>query len=425
MNNKLWIAGAVSVLALLAGCKNSGSAQNSTDMRALNAVVDAEPLDVLVDSDVKVSGLAYGATSSYSEFGSGTRAVAIRSSTTQSILSDKSLSFASGANSTLFMYGKRNALLSQLIADDTTAPSSGHFRVRVVNLSPDTGAVDLYLTTDTVTTGAAAIAGTAFGVATASAEVTTGSLRITFNVSGTQEVLFQSAPFAFSDGSSVSIAIVPSLGGKLANAIVLGSGRTGTATLLQNPFARLKAVNAIADSTGLNFKVNGTTLLSAVPYTGSSSYVTTASGSRTLQIEASNVPGTIIASTTKTLDPARDYTALAVGSIAAPQLVAITDDNSLPPSGLVKLRFVQAVAGVTAVDALVNFANQASGIGYAQASSYYQLAPGTTYTITFATPGGVTVLATLTPVELDAGGVYTAYLFGSAGNIQAKLVRDR
>ena len=88
MNKKLWIAGACAVLALLAGCKNSGHAQNSTDMRALNAVVDAEPLDVLVDSDAKVSGLAYGATSSYSEFGSGTRDVAVRSSTTQSILSD-------------------------------------------------------------------------------------------------------------------------------------------------------------------------------------------------------------------------------------------------------------------------------------------------------------------------------------------------
>jgi hypothetical protein len=297
--------------------------------------------------------------------------------------------------------------------------------VRVANLSPDTGAVDLYLTTGTVTTGTPALGGTAYGVVTVGAEVTTGALRITFTVSGTQDILFQSAPFTFADGTTYTIALVPSLGGKLANAIVLGSGTSGTATLLQNPFARLKAVNAISDSAGLNFKADGTTLLSAVPYTGSSSYVTTASGSRSLQIEASNVPGTIIASTTKQLDPARDYTALAVGSMASPQLVAITDDNSLPNAGLAKLRFVQAVGGLTAADALVNFASQATGIGYAQASSYYQLAPSTTYTITFATPGGVTVLATLTSVELDAGGVYTAYLFGTAGNTQAKLVRDR
>ena len=72
-----------------------------------------------------------------------------------------------------------------------------------------------------------------------------------------------------------------------------------------------------------------------------------------------------------------------------------------------------------------NFASQASGLAYGSASSYYQLTPSTTYTITFSTPGAVTVIATLTPAELDAGAVYTAYLFGAAGSAQVKLIRDR
>jgi hypothetical protein len=41
-------------------------------------------------------------------------------------------------------------------------------------------------------------------------------------------------------------------------------------------------------------------------------------------------------------------------------------------------------------------------------------------------PGGVSQLATLSPVEeLDAGGVYTAYVFGSPSSPQARVVRDR
>jgi hypothetical protein len=48
-----------------------------------------------------------------------------------------------------------------------------------------------------------------------------------------------------------------------------------------------------------------------------------------------------------------------------------------------------------------------------------------TYTITFATAGGVTVIATLENVELDAGAIYTAYLFGLSGSPVARLVRDR
>jgi len=37
----------------------------------------------------------------------------------------------------------------------------------------------------------------------------------------------------------------------------------------------------------------------------------------------------------------------------------------------------------------------------------------------------VSVIATLTPAELDAGGVYTAYLLGTSSSPRVLLVRDR
>ena len=45
--------------------------------------------------------------------------------------------------------------------------------------------------------------------------------------------------------------------------------------------------------------------------------------------------------------------------------------------------------------------------------------------ITFSTPGAVSVIATLTPAELDAGATYTAYVFGAPGSAQVRRVRDR
>ncbi len=425
MKRGLWVAAAIGLAALTGGCKNSGHAQNSTDMRVLNAVVDAEPLDVLVDDDVKVAALPLGSTSSYSEFSAGTRDVKVRSSTAQTVLSEKSVSFASGQNSTLLVYGKRSSILTQLLADDTTSASSGHFRVRVVNLSPDTGPVDLYLTASDVASTPAVLSAASYGTVTGSAEVVSGSLKVAITSSGTQDVLFQSAAQAFSDANLLTIAVMPSLGGKLVNAVVLAQGTSGSGTLLTNSLGRLKAVNAIADSTALNFKADGVTLLASVPFMGSSGYVTTAVGARMLQLEASNVPGSNIATLTRQVDSTRDYSVVALGGLASPQLVAFADDNSLPVAGFAKLRFVNASTGVGSVDVLVNFASQASGLAYASASSYYPLAPGTTYTITFSTPGAVSVIATLTPAELDAGGVYTAYLFGAAGSAQVRLVRDR
>ena len=93
--------------------------------------------------------------------------------------------------------------------------------------------------------------------------------------------------------------------------------------------------------------------------------------------------------------------------------------------GLAKLRFANAMVGSAGTDVLVNFASQTTGLAYTSASAYYSLGPSTSYTITFTTPGGVTALATLSGVEIDAGGVYTAYLLGTTTAPQARLVRDR
>ncbi len=425
MKKPWWAAALVAVLALASGCHNSGSAQNSTSMRALNAVSDAEPLDVLIRDDVKFAGVALGTTTALSQFSSGDSDLKIRSSTNSAVLLEKTVSLGSGSITTLALYGKRGAIGTLQLAESVTSPSSGHFNVRAVGLSPDSGPVDVYFTSGNVTDVPASFSAVGFSVATAYAEAVPGTYRIFITPAGTKEILFQSTPQVVSEGASITVAVFPSGGGKLVNAVLLLEGSSGSGTLLPNPIGRLKAINAIPDAPPLNFKADGATLLSSVPFAGSSSYVQLATGSRTLQLESANVPGSIIASSSQTIAAARDYTLLALDSFAAPRLALITDDNTFPTSGFAKLRFINALAGSTSVDVLVDFAGQATGVGYGSASSYSQLAPGLTYTITFATPGGVTVIATISPVELDAGGIYTAVLLGAPGSAQIRLVRDR
>jgi len=422
-----WAAALAAALVLVAGCHNGGHAQNSTDLRALNAVIDAEPLDVLVDDDAKISGVALGQTSSTTEFDSGTRDVKIRSSTNGSILAEKSMALNSGAVNTLVMYGKRGSIGTLLLQDSTNSPTSGKFRVRGVGLSADAGAVDLYVVAGAVTDVAATIPGVTYLNSSAYTELSPGSFSIIMTTSGTKEVVFQSTPQAFSDGASYTIGVFPSAGGKLVSAWMLTEG--GSGVYLTNPVARVKVVNAIPDSPTLNFKADGTTLLSNVPFTGSSSYVSLATGNRTLQLEAANVPGTIIASSTQAIQSARDYTVMALDTFAAPRLVTLADDNTFPTAGFAKVRFVNALSSAASVDVLVNFASQASGLAYGSASAYSQLAANTAqatgYTITFSSPGGVQVIATLNDVELDSSLVYTAILLGPANAPQVKLLRDR
>lgn len=423
---KLFVLLVLFAAALVAGgCNKGGQNQNSTDMRALNAIVDAEALDVLVDSDVKFSAVAPGTATSYTNFSSGSRELVLRSATNQAVLFDKSVSFPGDSRGTLLMYGHRSGATALFLTDDTTSPTSGKARVRIINLSVDSGPVDVYITTSSSATGPAFISGASIGTVSAAGEITGGGYRVVVTAAGTQDVIFTSSTaFNFNSGSNYTVAITPSLGGKLVSAVVVEPGTSGNVTFLTNPIARIKGANAIADSTGLNYKTDGTIILTAVPYTGVSSYVNSSSGTHNLQIEQSNVPGANIASLSASLASARDYTLLASGSIAAPKLSLITDDNSPPTAGNVKIRFVNAVTGSN-VDALVNFASQAQGIAPNTASAYYTIAANTNYTITFTTPGGVSVIASLAGQELDAGNIYTAYVFGTTSNAQTKLIRDR
>ena len=427
---KLWWVALAALAVLVSACHNGGHSQNSTDMRAVNAVINSDPLDVLVAGDVKFTGLTYGSTSAFANFSSGGQEVTVRSTPTHAIFFDKSLNFGDGATSTLVIFGSTSSISALQLADDITSPdtvpAAGNFKIRVVGASTDSGPVDLYVTPGTdLSNVPATLGGVVLGAVSPYAETTAATYVLSLTIAGTKDLLFQSAPLSLSAGAIYSVIVLPSGGGKLSNALLLQQGQSGTGTLLSNPNGRVKAVNAIPDSTPLNFLADNTPLLSNVPFAGASDYVPLASGSHTLQLEASNVPGSVITSLPVQVNPARDYTMVAVNSLAQAQLIAFTDDNTAPPVGFAKLRFANALVGSAGTDVLVNFATQTTNLAYKSASSYYTFAPSTTYTITFTSPGGVSILATLSPAELDAAGVYTAYLLGTPSSPQIRLVRDR
>ncbi len=412
------------VVLLLAACSNSGHPQNTAQMRAVNVVAGSEPLDVLVSGDLKFTVPA-NSVSAFSQFTSGSEETLVRSSTSQTTLFDKSLPFGDGTVSTLVIYGPRSAVQAQLIPDDTPSPGGNTFNFRAMNVASDAPSVDVYLSsTPDVTNAAPVMTSTAYGATSGIAQVAPGKYSIVYTAAGTKDVLFASAPQTFAAGTSYTTLVTPSGGGHLVNALLLVQGEGGSGTFLGNPLARVKTVNGVAGSTAVNLRIDNKTLLSNVPYGGSSSYVAVPSGPHTFQLEASNVPGTTIASLTQALTPARDYSLFATGPLSHPSMIAFLDDNTVPGTGLARVRFVDALSDGTAVDVLLNFAGQASGIAPGTATGYYSLAPGTTYTIQFTTAGGVTLLATLSPVEIDAGHVYTIYIIGTAASATAGLNVD-
>jgi hypothetical protein len=416
-----------SLLALLclASCGGSSRPQNSVDVRLFNAVADSEPLDLLIDDSPVSTGIPFGAAGPYSNLTFGTRLVKVRSSTTGAILAQVETGFGPNGIYTMVVEGTRASMAVLPMNEDNTQLTSGRMRLRLLGAAPGMGGLDLYITPTTdISAATPQVAGVPFSAVGTYVNLDAGTYAITITENGTKEILFQAAPQEFGNNTRATIAALSSSGGKLVSAVLLPT--LGESRALGNTLARVKAVNAVPGSGPYNFRSDGVLVFASVPYQGNSDYVSSASGSRALRLEPANVPGSTVATLAATLQPARDHTIVAVGDAASPRLVVFTDDNTAPATGQARVRFANVRADGVAVDVRRTGATAATTVAAVAAGSVtpgLAVTGGEAQTIDFLVGGSV--VASTGSVALEATGVYTVYLFGTASSLSARIVRDR
>lgn len=113
----------------------------------MNAVPDESSLEVLVDSSSVSSNLAYGTSTGYLSEKSGSHQIGIEPSGSSTTLLQQSISFASGSDTTVISYHFSSSIANLVLADNNSAPASGHFKIRLVNTSQNLGPADVYLVT--------------------------------------------------------------------------------------------------------------------------------------------------------------------------------------------------------------------------------------------------------------------------------------
>ena len=416
-----WFA-ALAAIALLAGCGGSSKSVNAAKVRTFNAVVDAEPLDLLVTDAVLFGGVAPGALTAYAETDAGTRVLKVRSTLPGApVLSQASASLFPDQRQTVIMRGLRGAIAPASLVDETTDAASGKFKLRALNLSFDTASYDIYVGSTDIASATPTFSGMLYGGMIDYLEVDAGRRVVTFTIAGTKDVVYRSPPLDFAERERATIAVYPARAGRLVNAALL---RESGGSVLANPLARLRLVNGIPGAT-LALKAGGAVVQPAVVYSQASAYAETASGARPLQLEATNVPGTALATLAATLEGGRDHSALAWGSLAQPRLLLLADDNTVPAATSIRLRVVNALGDNVAVNALVNFVNRAPALAAGSAAPYVTLAAGTAHTVSFTTTDGTSVIATANIGPLVAGTVQTVYLLGTSAAPVARVVTDR
>lgn len=148
------LVAAVTVFSV--GCGSSSSSSSTgTRIRFVNATTNEPTVNVLIDGVTVTSGLAYiGGATGYMTVASGARRIQIQDPNDLVFLIDTTPTISGDTTYIIRDRTVAGALPPPLIlTDNNTAPTTGNFSVRAINLSPDlNGGADAFIVASTVAT---------------------------------------------------------------------------------------------------------------------------------------------------------------------------------------------------------------------------------------------------------------------------------
>ena len=186
------------MIVLTAGC---GSSSSNANLRFVNVTPDESSLDFLINGNNQGS-VSYGTTSGYKSVGSGSEHLQIEPTGTTTAIIDTTTTAASGAYVSMFSLNFSFAVSNIILTDDNSAPSSGNFKLRIVNASPGLGTQDVYIVpagTDIITVSPT-ISGLAFGAASGYSSLAAGNYEIFFTGPSSKFVNVDSGSITFNAG---------------------------------------------------------------------------------------------------------------------------------------------------------------------------------------------------------------------------------
>jgi len=415
------------VAAALIGCGSSNNNSGPVSLRFVNASTN-QSLTVSLNGTVQFSTIAAGASTSYSQVAAGTYTITISSAS--GALASASLSAGLGSNSTFTLVGytRNGAIVAYLVTEDQTVPVGGLGTIGVANISPDAGALDVYL----VTPGTTSLSGLTpqfpfanFAAVPVFTTLVAGTFDVVATASGNpNDVRLRLPSVQVAAGQVRLVAFTNTPGGALVNAVILNqAGTVGAATVqyVNNTQARVRIASALPTA-GLTPVAGtvGSQALATVYSPNPGSYTEVAGNTSTYTISANGAA--VAGLPAATFAVGGDYTILVYGAAATPTVAVFTDNNQVPAGGNANLRLINAGANISqGLTMYYNNVQVANSILYGQASAYFGVAQSALATLQLIAPGMNPVSAT---VSLNSpGAVYTVFVIDST--LTPYLIRDR
>jgi hypothetical protein len=425
-SRRFLLAALLALPLVVAGCKINTINYfpvKYANVRMINLMPDVPAVNVTQGSTAVWSGVAFEAATGYLDFENTTNTFTVSVAGATGSLISATYDLAGEAPYTLIPYGTREAPQVLMLLDTAVTPGSGRFQMRFANVAPGNGTVDVYVTAPGVAIDnlSANFFAVGYGGVTGYGGFAAGTYQIRATLTGTKTVVYDSGARTYGSDTTTAFLLYTRGSGDLFNG--MQADVYGSVTVADSTQARLKAVNAAVDTGPVNQLLDGIALVSNLAYAAASSYGTVAAGARTIAFEATATPGAIIASVAKTLTPATDASVFVTGFAGGQTAIVLADSNLPPPSGNVRVRFVNASPNTAAMDVLVNGTKKVSALASTAASSYVELAAGT-YTLAFTDPTSGAVLLTLADKAFTADHVSTVYVVGAAGGLSGLVTQD-
>lgn len=142
------------VMIFSVGCGSSGSS-SGTRIRFVNTSPDQATMNVLIDgTSVATAEANGGGATAYLAVTAGARRIQIQDPATSTNLVDVTPTISAGTSTTFILKDFITPTNTPLIiTDDNSAPASGSFKLRALNLAPNLNSgADLYVVPSTTTT---------------------------------------------------------------------------------------------------------------------------------------------------------------------------------------------------------------------------------------------------------------------------------
>lgn len=198
-----------------------------------------------------------------------------------------------------------------------------------------------------------------------------------------------------------------------------------------NDSTKLRVMHASPDEGELNVVVDSKTESSSLAYGNATSYFSVGAGSRQLQLEP---VGSTSPALQQTLTLAGNSSTTVIATNFASNLngVVLTDDNSAPASGNIKLRFVNAAPALGPTDVYVvapgtditTVTPTVSNLGF-ESSSNYQILSAGSYEVFFTPAGSNFSVIDTGSIALTAGQIRTIVaLDNTSGGFTSSTLQD-